>query len=518
MSKDLIAKMSASLAKEVKFVSSKVLFMRAAKKNLTANTFIKALDTKTIVLQSVDAGWSEFYDLDQNEQFEIAGAVFKAISKKLSRSRAVDAPAEGDEFPYNIALVANPGDMLMVSKDYIVYKKGSFQLYPEVSPKSHPKLFTDAYERVQGGEFPIFNIVHSRSQKEVAEFHEAKDGRANCWWVNTYRFPEYMAIEPNPESKAHLVFRRYIEKVIANRSSRRRFYLWLKASLKGRARSMMVLVAPPGVGKTLLGEFCELLHGHANSCRLPLNFGEEKNNDIIFQKTLGFGDEFTVKKPETFESLKGMVEDTVYLDGKYRRGKVVKNTTSYVLTANPVTILPLGGMSHRKFDYIDMVKKCPGDDVLVPFLKACGKTTGKPDQEALRAFYDWIMSLRSEIDWGEDWVSRTSERACYETMGELKQWCIDIILGRLDPREELPILGEVRGVLTYSNLKDGWFSIDRRRKQFLRRDTLKHLVTTFTEGLEPIVEIFEEDDRDFSFICLQGPYAYVDDETEWGLE
>ena len=112
-----------------------------------------------------------------------------------------------------------------------------------------------------------------------------------------------MAIEPNPESKAHLVFRRYIEKVIANRSSRRRFYLWLKASLKGRARSLMVLVAPPGVGKTLLGEFCELLHGHANSCRLPLNFGEEKNNDIIFQKTLGFGDEFTVKKPETFESL-----------------------------------------------------------------------------------------------------------------------------------------------------------------------------------------------------------------------
>jgi hypothetical protein len=177
---------------------------------------------------------------------------------------------------------------------------------------------------------------------------------------NIYCPPEWYAqhfynkqpLQPCPMPDIYVEFFNHL--VDGDQDSYNYLLKWLANSLKNRNYCYLVTVGKKGVGKGLLYQITELLHGPDNSTWTSGDaFFSTDFNDDLENNTLYYIDEISKLSVKELDRLKQLVNPKLRINGKNAKFKYIDNYINTLVSSNDVAALPVT-KDERRFSIISV--------------------------------------------------------------------------------------------------------------------------------------------------------------------
>ncbi|POB13869.1 primase-helicase family protein [Halobacteriovorax sp. DA5] len=172
---------------------------------------------------------------------------------------------------------------------------------------------------------------------------------------NTY-LPPFWKKEVIPtQSKLPLIYEEFFKHLVSNDTDSYEYLLdWLSRSLTDRNQTMLVAVGEQGIGKGILGQIIQELHGPTNYSLLGGDRCLTGNfNSKLKDKTLLHFDELRVSGLKSEDQLKLLINSQFECEEKYENAKTVDNWASIYISSNTLDAIPLGE-KERRYSFIMM--------------------------------------------------------------------------------------------------------------------------------------------------------------------
>lgn len=128
---------------------------------------------------------------------------------------------------------------------------------------------------------------------------------------------------------------------------------WLALSLQGRNMTILTAIGEEGIGKGILGELMEDLHGTGNFIKVRDNVFKEKFNAPFENRSLVYVDEIKISDRTALDRIKDVVNWQIEIEKKGKDPKSVKNHASFYLSSNSFDAIPIDH-GQRRFSIIQL--------------------------------------------------------------------------------------------------------------------------------------------------------------------
>lgn len=128
---------------------------------------------------------------------------------------------------------------------------------------------------------------------------------------------------------------------------------WLAISLQGRNMTILTAIGEEGIGKGILGELMEDLHGVGNFIKVRDNVFKEKFNAPFENRSLVYVDEIKISDRTALDRIKDVVNWQIEIENKGKDPKSVRNHASFYLSSNSFDAIPIDH-GQRRFSIIQL--------------------------------------------------------------------------------------------------------------------------------------------------------------------
>lgn len=128
---------------------------------------------------------------------------------------------------------------------------------------------------------------------------------------------------------------------------------WLALSLQGRNMTILTAIGEEGIGKGILGELMEDLHGAGNFIKVRDNVFKEKFNAPFENRSLVYVDEIKISDRTALDRIKDVVNWQIEIEKKGKDPQSVRNHASFYLSSNSFDAIPIDS-GQRRFSIIQL--------------------------------------------------------------------------------------------------------------------------------------------------------------------
>jgi hypothetical protein len=133
-------------------------------------------------------------------------------------------------------------------------------------------------------------------------------------------------------------------------------YDWAATSLRDRNFTFLTALGAPGIGKGLLYELLERVHGNGNATAVRDTVFKAKFNSQLANKTLVCVDEFQLREKEDIDRVKDVANKAIEVERKGVDAQRLPNYASFYFTSNHVDAIRLGA-GDRRFSIITLTER-----------------------------------------------------------------------------------------------------------------------------------------------------------------
>lgn len=130
---------------------------------------------------------------------------------------------------------------------------------------------------------------------------------------------------------------------------------WLANSIQSRNYCILCAIGDPGIGKGVLGEIMQRLHGANNYAKVRDSIFKLHFNAPLANKTLIYVDEAVLDTKESTNRIKDVVNDHIEVEKKGKDARWIRNWASFYLSSNDRSAIYLE-KGDRRFSLLDLTK------------------------------------------------------------------------------------------------------------------------------------------------------------------
>jgi hypothetical protein len=149
-------------------------------------------------------------------------------------------------------------------------------------------------------------------------------------------------------TKLPAVMDRFLTHLTANHIESKEYLLdWISNSLRARNYTILTAIGEEGVGKGILGQVLEGLHGKDNFSLATDNIFKEKFNGKLENKTLVYVDEIALNNKQAHDRIKAVVNEALEIEKKGQDSVTRKNYASFYISSNNLDAIDIGSNDRR---------------------------------------------------------------------------------------------------------------------------------------------------------------------------
>ena len=362
------------------------------------------------------------------------------------KSAYKNAPTSASNVDYNEGL-----RNLIFSSKLIVNRENAHDSFL-VNPVTGQTLKIDLknIRSVLRGEFDPY----IRTEKIIASILYEPHRHAFLWSesnglysYNSYQPPLWkkdLFLDGKLEAKDSLpeIYQLFLNQLLANHEESFEYLLdWLALSLQGRNMTILTAIGEEGIGKGILGEIMEDLHGKGNFIKVRDTVFKEKFNAPFENRTLVYVDEIKITDRTSLDRIKDVVNWQIEIEKKGIDPKSVKNHASFYLSSNSFDAIPIDA-GQRRFSIIQLTDTKLKDSELGqnwPNIQLLVDELRSSENIALLAMY----LLNRKVDQKRMLEPFISERADDVKEAGLKDWEIWVVNSwckyHINPYKQVPL-------------------------------------------------------------------------------
>lgn len=179
------------------------------------------------------------------------------------------------------------------------------------------------------------------------------------YFYNSYRPPEwknrlFFAGSLDSVSTPPEIYEKFFMYLTANDLPSYNYLVdWLALALQRRNLTILTAIGEEGIGKGILGEIMEDLHGASNFVKVRDNVFKEKFNAPFENRTLVYVDEIKITSREALDRIKDVVNWQIEIEKKGEDPKSITNHASFYLSSNSFDAIPIEH-GQRRFSIIQL--------------------------------------------------------------------------------------------------------------------------------------------------------------------
>ena len=253
--------------------------------------------------------------------------IIRAIIEHLDQEEADRRESKKSSFNLRVGYDVDTGDE-------VIYDAKSLAL-----ARIHPKAYIASIPREFRGEmydenkyFKIeFNPTRSESSWPL-DLRLTPDQSEEVLVLNKYFAPAWRKLDVKP--RLHPLLKKFLLN-FADKKGRDIILGWSQIALTQRAKTMLILIADPGTGKTFLSKLLGKLVGDEYFHGAPNDFFSSRFNGQLEQAMICLVDEGSIGSRSQMNTAKKYVEDNLQIERKGKDAdKNVEMKTSFIVTSN----------------------------------------------------------------------------------------------------------------------------------------------------------------------------------------
>lgn len=283
----------------------------------------------------------------------------------------------------------------------------------------------------KGGEYPMFKSEKLRYVNFTYDPHMRKllytdrHGIACLnmyeppdWRKNEFYFGEPLGAQPTLPPLYEEFFNHLVG---GNKPSFEYLLDWLANSLRSRNYTILCAIGEQGVGKGILGEIMERLHGPSNFVKVRDQVFKSQFNAQLENRTIVHVDEVWLDTKESIDRIKDVVNGNVNIEKKGEDSRSLCNFASYYLVSNSLDAIKLEP-GDRRFSIIELTDTKIAGTALMDNVRNIDNTYYSPEHIEQLALYLWNRPIRSNLM--VPFVSSRWEMVRESGLSEWEQWVV----------------------------------------------------------------------------------------------
>lgn len=463
----------------------------------TLHTFRNPINSKEMRAAIIEAiANSGFFTDFKDRVDQILHEVIKQFEAEELRKLEAKKKNLIKDFNFRIGYDVETGDEVV----YCAETRGLARMHPKAFIASIPREFRGEIH----DENEFFRITFDPTRPEPSWSEErpmTTGGKMTIGVMNKYFAPPWRNLDAKP--RLHPLLKKFLLN-FADKKAREILFGWSQVALTQRAKTMLILVAIPGTGKTFLARLLGKLVGDDYFHGAPNDFFSSRFNGQLEQAMICLVDEGSIGSRSQMNTAKKYVEDTLQIERKGKDAdKNVEMRTSFIVTSN----------NHADFAFTPVERK-----FTVPDLKniPMKKFFEKPEWDELEDLLEDDVFLAETYAYFTRYPVEWSARSDYQ--GDTFWQCVDKgegltakergIYERLKVMENdffvsldfvaTSINSEKKGYrVTAKNISDLCEKFLDAGKEIARFDEKGGIATQIGVAPKAIIELEETDDLDF---------------------
>lgn len=230
---------------------------------------------------------------------------------------------------------------------------------------------------------------------------------------------------------------------------------WLALSLQERNMTILTAIGEEGIGKGILGEIMEDIHGEGNFIKVRDTVFKEKFNAPFENRTLVYVDEIKITDRTSLDRIKDVVNWQIEIEKKGEDPKSVRNHASFYLSSNSYDAIPIDA-GQRRFSIIQLTDTKLKDSELSqkwPTIQKLVDELRSPENiESLAAYlYGRIVDQKKML---EPFVSERADEVKEASLKDWESWVInDWCKSRINPTKEIPMAEMQTAIKSHFSMK-----------------------------------------------------------------
>ena len=245
--------------------------------------------------------------------------------------------------------VANPGRYLIVDLTNGETEGISLKAIPQLISNSK-QFLEDATVYAKFDYNPHRSKLLRLSDREMPVYNTylAPEWK-NDWFFNGSKVPFVKSLPK--------IYKDYFEHLTGgDRKSFNYLVDWLANSLKDRNRTILTAIGGEGIGKGILSEIMQDLHGEENFVKVRDSVFKSKFNSQFEGRTLVYVDEVDLKSKEAIDRIKDVVNPFIEIEAKGVDARNIENHASFYLTSNRADAVRIP-QGDRRYSVIQLTEK-----------------------------------------------------------------------------------------------------------------------------------------------------------------
>lgn len=187
----------------------------------------------------------------------------------------------------------------------------------------------------------------------------------NCYQAPFWKEGVFFDRPLTPEQTLPPIYETFLRHLTGNDDPSFEYLLdWIANSLQGRNLTILTAIGEEGIGKGILGELLEDLHGKSNFVKVRDNVFKEKFNGPLENKTLVYVDEIKIESRESLDRIKDVVNWQIEIEKKGEDQISIRNNASFYLSSNSFDAIPIEH-GQRRFSVIQLTDEKLKDSVII---------------------------------------------------------------------------------------------------------------------------------------------------------
>lgn len=142
---------------------------------------------------------------------------------------------------------------------------------------------------------------------------------------------------------------------------------WLTTSLKAKNFTILTLIGEQGIGKGILGEILEKLHGEENFVKVLDKVFKKQFNSQLANRTCVYVDEVDLTTKEAHDRIKDVVNKKIEIEAKGKDAVTIANYASFYLSSNHLDAVKVES-GDRRFSILGLTDKKLNETSLINFI------------------------------------------------------------------------------------------------------------------------------------------------------
>lgn len=252
----------------------------------------------------------------------------------------------------------------------------------------------------------------------------------STYTYNEYRPPSWKkplflsksTISPHPMPQIHEIFLRHLTS--GDDASYEYLIDWIATSLQGRNLTILTAIGEEGIGKGILGEILEDLHGKDNFVKVRDTVFKEKFNGPLQNKTLVYVDEIKLDSRESLDRIKDVVNWQIEIEKKGEDPRSIRNYASFYLSSNSFDAVPIEP-GQRRFSVIELTDQKLKDASFIREWPSIQEFVEEiRSDENIEMFASYLYSRKIERDMISVFLSERVEEIKEAGLKEWERWVL----------------------------------------------------------------------------------------------